>query len=446
MSLPLPLVAFERYMLADDRPHEPMAFQIRLTFTGRIEPEPFREALTQAIAQHPLLHARISGKDRHDLTWIDGGIEVWFDCQPSGTPLEHPAVASIDLRRESGLRTWVRYDEQQVEIRFHFHHSCSDGIGAYRFIDEVLCRYHNLLRPDVPVAIRPVRPELLPQRSHMGLTWLRRLLRLPLSLVAVVESPLENKFLPPRALALPTFIPPDDASLRRVIDMPAGKLSRDEVSRLAKFAKASGVSLNDLLMRDTLIALRDWNERVTGQSLNGRIGLMVPFNLRAPIDEQQTITNIVGMSPINIGAKQLNQPAKLLKFISAVMRYYKWLQVPIEFGHVLSMVERLFGSLESFLADDHCNATATFSNVGRVFSDSPLPRQDERLRAGDLLLESIESAPPIRPHTWVSFTTLSYRGEMAVIANFDRLAMSDQTAREVVECVTNQLRTTASAV
>ncbi|MBL8827044.1 MAG: hypothetical protein JNM18_08655, partial [Planctomycetaceae bacterium] len=357
---------------------------------------------------------------------------------------EHPDAASINLRHEPGLRTWARYDDEQTELRFHFHHSCSDGIGAYRFIDDVLCLYHNRVTPDEAVTLRPVRPELLKQRTRMGRTWWRYLLRLPLTLIAVVASPLEFKLAPPRELQLPTFKRPEDGDLRTVVDMPAEKLGKEEVSRLAKAAKAQGVSLNDLLMRDTMVALKAWNERVSGEPFRGRLGLVVPFNLRSAEDDEQTVTNIVGMAPINVSAKQIDNPAGLLRFIAIVMRYYKRFQLAIEFQSVITVLERFFGSLNTFVGPNHCSATATFSNVGRVFSDSPLPRIDDRLRAGNLTLAVVESAPPIRPHTWVSFTTLSYLGDLTVIANYDRLAMSHDTAHEIVKCVVKQLRTSAA--
>lgn len=440
----LPLVVFERYMLADDRPHEPMAFQIRLLLGGRVDGEALRGALHEAVARHPLLRARLAGFERSNLKWVDGG-QIWLDCQPRCTPLVHPDSASINLRHEPGLRTWARYDDDQTELRFHFHHSCSDGIGAYRFIDDVLCLYHNRVSPDQAVTLRTVRPELLKQRTKMGRTWWRYLLRLPLTLIAVTASPLEFKLAPPRELCLPEFTGPEEDQLRTVVDMPAEKLGKDEVSRLARAAKAQGVSLNDLLMRDTMVALKNWNERVTGEPFRGRLGLVVPFNLRSAEDDQQTVTNIVGMAPINVSAKQIANPAGLLGFIAVVMRYYKRFQLAIEFMAVITVIERLFGSLNTFVGPNHCSATATFSNVGRVFSDSPLPRVDDRLQVGNLTLQTVESAPPIRPHTWVSFTTLSYLGELTVIANYDRLALSQQTAHEIVKCVVEQLRASAAS-
>lgn len=441
---PLPLVAFERYMLADDRLHEPMAFQIRLVWQGTLDPQQLRTALAEAVARHPLLGARLSGRSRYDLHWIAGDDTLHFDCQPWGTPLEHPDVASIDLRREPGLRTWVRYDAERTEVRFHFHHACADGIGAYRFIDEVFSRYHNLCRPQQAVPLRSVRAELLKQRTRMGCSRWRRLLRLPLTLIACMASPLENWLAPPRPIALPPFERPGPDELRRVVDMPAEQLTSDEVRRLAQLAKQRRVSLNDLLLRDTFLAVRDWHEQQTGARLEGRLGLAIPFNLRSPEDDEQSCTNIVGIAPINLGPRLLDKPARLLSFVSNVMTYYKRFGLAIEFPHVIAVLEQLLGGLNLFLRADHCSASATFSNVGRVFSDSPLPRTGERLQAGDLTLLAVESAPPIRPLTWVSFSTLSYGGELTVIGNYDRLAMSETTAREIVGAVVKQLRATAA--
>lgn len=444
-ALPLRSTVFERYMFMGNRPHEPMAFQIRLRFSGRIEPESFREALREAIARHPFLSARLQGESIRNLVWVAGDDTLHFDCQETGAPLHYPVHGGIDLRHEPGLRTWVRFDEQGTEIRFQFHHSCCDGIGAYQFIDEVLCRYHQRIYPEQPVPLKVVRPELLSQRGRFGLPWWRRLLRLPLTIFAVIDGGSRFYLQSPVEIALPPRQPPDETELQAVVDMPVATLTREQVSRLSQIAKLAGVTFNDLLVREFLRALRSWNELATGRPLEGKLSLIVPINLRDAVDEDQPAVNIVGMVPIYRDAKALADPRKLLRWLSREMTYFKRLRLGVEFSNVIAVIEWWFGSLKPLLDMDRCNTTAIFSNVGRVFSDSPLPREGERLRVGDMLLESVESAPPVRPHTPISFTTLSYQGSLSIVMNYSRLAMTAQSARQIVDHVAEQLRNPADA-
>jgi hypothetical protein len=66
MVFPLKLAPFEEYMLHDDRRDYPMCHFYRLRFAGNLDPLRFEAALTEAIAQHPLLRATVarSGRNR----------------------------------------------------------------------------------------------------------------------------------------------------------------------------------------------------------------------------------------------------------------------------------------------------------------------------------------------------------------------------------------------
>src|ERR1700722_10069442 len=112
MSLfPLPLVAFEHYMLADDRLAYPMSFYFRSTFTGRIDRRRFHEALRAALTQHPLLHAHIRGSaegETSGLAWLDASdLELLVSWNLENSPVLFPKGQRIDLRRETGIRLWA---------------------------------------------------------------------------------------------------------------------------------------------------------------------------------------------------------------------------------------------------------------------------------------------------------------------------------------------------
>src|SRR5690606_29222355 len=69
MLFPLPLTAFENYMLADDLPGQPMCFYLRLNFFGRLDQRALQAALRMAVARQPLFRARVVTLDgaRH---WV----------------------------------------------------------------------------------------------------------------------------------------------------------------------------------------------------------------------------------------------------------------------------------------------------------------------------------------------------------------------------------------
>jgi hypothetical protein len=92
-----------------------------------------------------------------------------------------------------------------------------------------------------------------------------------------------------------------------------------------------------------------------------------------------------------------------------------------------------------------CYATSVLSNLGRVLIETPNPWQNGRLIAGDLVLEAIESAPPVRPHTHTSLTCLFYDGRLSVIQNYDRHHLTPAAAEALMQVTIDQLRETAAA-
>ena len=69
---PLPLAAFEEYMLWDDRPQYPMSIIARLRFAGHLQRRATAEALETVVARHPLLRATIHRTAAGRLEWIAG--------------------------------------------------------------------------------------------------------------------------------------------------------------------------------------------------------------------------------------------------------------------------------------------------------------------------------------------------------------------------------------
>ena len=139
---PLPLTAFERYMLADDRPSHPMAFAVKLRLGGQIGRDLFERSLRYALGRHPLLHALIDSADRYHPYWIPAGdLPPDVDWDTAAAPLKCTPSVSIDLTSRPGLRVWVRQGEREAEVTFEFHHACCDGLGAARFIGDILAAY-----------------------------------------------------------------------------------------------------------------------------------------------------------------------------------------------------------------------------------------------------------------------------------------------------------------
>ena len=422
MVLPLRLVPFERYMLTDDRPTHPMAFTIRLLFSGRLDPDAFRRAVSRATAIHPLLHARIEGERSRDLTWVGApDLDPFVDIAATDEPMEYPGSAGIDLRRELGIRIWVRHGGDRVEMRFQYHHSCSDGVGAYRYIEDVLCHYHaELASDDANDYVQPIDEELLRQRTRFGLSWWRLLLRMPIEFWGMVIGVSVFMLRKSGQIRSPQVPRHSDGERRRVLDMPAHTFTVDETKQLLQVARSHGATLTELLLREVLLATYSWNVECDPGSGSELLRIMVPADLRGKGDERMPATNVVGMAMVDRRPGRWRNMDRLLKLIKLRMKFLKRFRLSISFIRATALFGAIPGGMEFLARADRCYATSVLSNMGRLFHFAKLPRTEGKLVAGDLVLEGAESAPPVRPFTATAWTCLSYNGRLTIVMNYDR--------------------------
>lgn len=445
-TLPLKLVPFERYMFMDDRASHPMTFTIRMKLSGRFDREAFESAVAVAVARHPFLGAIITGAKQREWVWSPApDPRPFIDYGDLSAPLRFPVGEFVDLRKETGLRIWVRTSAERTEIRFQFHHSTCDGIGSYRFLEDLLCAYDRAARPDEePIPFRPLDPNKLKTRTRFGMSWLKQTLRIPLEVWGFVVG-LLTFFLPrPVQSATPREPNIDEQGKLAVLDMPAHTFDAAETGKLRAVAREAGATFNDLLLRDLLLGLHSWNVRFSPRGGRGMFRVMIPTNLRHAEDEAMPATNIVAMVFVDRWMNLFLRPKFLLWTIKWETKFLKTLELAVSFCRCVAVVDKIPGGIEFLSAATRCYATSVLSNMGRVFHECPLRRCEGLIVAGDLVLEGIESAPPIRPFTSSTYTVLSYADKLTLIMNYDRYHFTPETAQALLEQIVGQMKKTLS--
>ncbi len=445
MRSPLPLVPFESYMLADDRASHPMTFTIRLKFRGQIDQEAFRQSVFEALERHPLLSARIVKRRFGRLAW-DWSLspEPYVDIADAQAPLRYPGGEAIDLRHGCGVRIWVRQGAERCEMRLQFHHACSDGIGAYRFIEDLLCAYHNrMVNADQRVNLRPLNATLLHNRARFGMGRLGMLARLPLELWGLVIG-FATFFLrrPVKVYRPHRFQPVDPGA---VVDQPAQVLSDEELANLKRTSRREGATLNDVLTRDLCLAIEQWNAKYGAAQRFKPIRVMVPVNLRTRGDDAMPAANVVAMVFVDRKPAWYASSQWLLKTIAWELGLIKRFRLALAFVRGTALVRLIPGGLKFLTRANRCYATCVFSNMGKVLNDTPLPYLDEKLSAGDLTLEAVESASPVRPHTSVAFSCVTYGGRTRLVLNYERYALSASAAAALFRTILAQVGVGASS-
>ncbi|MCX6899338.1 MAG: hypothetical protein NT105_11600 [Verrucomicrobia bacterium] len=448
MLFPLKLNVFERYMWADDRPTSPMSFFVRVLFSGRFDRAAFLAALEVALQRHPLLHARVIGRRNRDLTWISSpNLLPWLDQADEGVPMLFPSSFRIDLRKENGLRIWVRHGNDRGEVRFQFHHACCDGVAANQFIADVLCAYDWKQRgaADSSLAFQPLDTEGLRRRHRLAprqRNWLLHglvavwgaLIRLPLFFLTR-----------PTQLYAPEAHRGFGAEIHDTIvpELLTWRFSKAQLGSLLATAKQNSATLNDLMIRDLFLAMRAWNCRHNGERRQF-LRILVPFNLRGPEHNRLSATNVMGI--INIDRRfspaSHSNPLSLMDSIRSETRLLKRSRLPATFMNAMAVSEKVMGSLDRVFRTERCLTTAVLSNLGRIFGNTPLRRHDGKLLAGDLVVEAIDTAPPVRTGSGISCTLYTYADHLSLTMLYDRRGFSSVIAKQLLNHIVTQIEQT----
>lgn len=442
---PLPLVPFERYMLADDRRGYPMTFFLRVELAGTPDQKALDAAFAEALGRHPLLTSRIV---RRGLRWHwvpDDGPPLQLQWHTSPTEPAWPVAEPIDLRRGAGIRAYVHAYAGRCSIVVTFHHAACDGIGAFRFIGDLLAFYGRRTAPSdsMPVLL-PVRTVSLRHRGQFDLRWSEPVSRWVAFQGSVRES---YKVLGRRPeLLLNSRRPPAD-SRRAGATLPVEHLSPEIYRRFCARADELGVTANDLLLRDMFLAIREWNESQARRGSRGWLRITMPTSLRGKRDAGMPATNTLGYALVTRHAEECRDPDRLLAAIAADTQAVRKWSLGAMFVNSLSAVGRVPGLLWLGTRLGRRFSTLVLSNLGdpgRRFR-ARFPRCNGEIVAGNLTLKGVVGAPPIRPGTRAAVALWNYADRLSATLNYDPRWFSRQDASDFLARYMTHLKRSAGA-
>ena len=439
------MAAFERYMLADDRPDYPMAFVFALQLAGKIDRAALEQSLRDALGRHPLLHALIDRTIPRRPCWISAGDRPpALDWNVEGVPLECPSSVAIDLTSRPGLRVWVRQGGHGAELSLQFHHACCDGLGALRFIGDVLAAYgiRTAGGHDKPLP-RPVDVGRLVTRGNLGRVD-ESMLERALALLGALPHTLKFVGCRPFPLSGPDDLPPVETKTPSLPPIERHVFSEAQTRRLRDVAARRGTTLNDLLMRDMFLAINGWNSLSHGRQ-RGWLRVSMPTNLRGPGDEQLPASNYVSLTFLTRRPWECDNPRRLLAGIQRETASIKRIRRGLCFIRVIEAAQAIRGEMPRLFVGRRCRATVVLSNLGHIERTlaATFPHNAGRIVAGNLTLEGIAVVPPIRPNTSAAFTANCYAGRLTIGALFDRKIFTRDQAQTFLNNYTDRLLDTA---
>ena len=424
---------------------EPMTFAICLVFKGELGLDSLKASVVEAALSHPLLTSCVRSSDEalsiyqaspKELTWVPSDLPPEINLlslDDSGTPVSLNSQSDkFDLSRENGFKVVVSERGQETDVHFLFHHAVCDGLGGFKFVEEVLARYHATITK-TEVQLTKVDAESLKLRNsncETLLPWYRRLIRygcvLPRRIFGMVgQTP---AFV---AAKMPTRESITNQPVSAALEMPSLTLSVDQTAAISQYAKTYQSSTNELLIHRLFKVLFEWNQNSAADE-RGKLRIIVPFSLRSSNHETMPAANCVSMvyvdagnSPDGIGP--LDQISKQIEYIRKWQIKYSWNQT----ASFAFRSKRLESLLRRQSGRHLC--TTVLSNLGQPFKRSVLPAQEDgRLGVGDLTLQSVHIAAPTTTNTIVTFGVVFYAGRLTLTMNYNKAKMSRADAQTLM--------------
>jgi len=435
----LPLTLFEEYLYHENRRNYPCNIWLRAQFKGSVERDRLLTAIDLVTPQHPLLSARIFETRGGSLYWStkpSRKIDVhWYEEDPKSF---RPHFGDFDLRSENGFEFHVARGEDRWDLYINQSHAICDGAGFYRVLHDVLARYDELSKGNIETQ-SPSKVSSPRCRSNYGLSFWKALKLIPAQIVGLVISTTLLR----RPVA--RLNPASDADVET--PLPTGSphfvskyLTQPEYFELRKAARESRYSVNDLCLAFFHSAIGRWREKMEIAPNDEWIRISVPVNLRSKADKSLSACNAISIVSIDRKANGLHKRDRLIRRAKEDMQYVKKGQLAFVYLILLWIRRRFPGGIRKMSHENRCRTTAMLTNVGSLFTHSPLRNPEGKLRSGGSLMERITSVAPYRPHSHATLLVSVYAGEFEMTLNYDPRALDENRAKALLNCFEQEIR------
>jgi len=242
-----------------------------------------------------------------------------------------------------------------------------------------------------------------------------------------------------------------------LIETVSHRFNIDESNQLKQYAMQRRTSLNDLIAACIFRGCSDFRESLRVQSNSDWIRMMVPVNLRTSReDHKQTACNIVSSIFLDRTPVQINDADQLVQSIRKEMELIKNNRLAFMFIFSIWIRKLLTFRVRELAFPKRCQTSVVFSNLGKLFSRSPLLDSQQRIVAGGkdensnvkdsckIIMESFEILAPLNPYMYAAFTTSQYAKRLLLSIRYDGRVISRANAQALLDATVSNLTTRAS--
>jgi NRPS condensation-like uncharacterized protein len=351
-STPSRLSALDEAIRHLDSPAEPWSIQLEVRVGGIVDDSRLRAAVGAAVRHHGRVRARMTaGRGRraywepaHELDLDALDVVTCVDDDELAAAREQLYQGAPALTASPPVRVRLAHHPDGDVVMFNLHHALADGLSGLSILRSVATAYAGQpLGPDeaaVPVEV-PV---------SAGWAWARTLTR-------------ELR----GAVARYTHVVPDGGDERGGYGFHHRSLTAEQTKAVVDRAKG-GPTVNDVLVAALHRAVERWNNEHHLPS--GRIGVLVPVNLRARSSWYEGMGNFSFLVPVATSPKERLSPSTTLDAVWARTRQIKERLSAAAVVKLLSRLSFLPSSLRHHLtratARPEVMPTAILSNLGRL--------------------------------------------------------------------------------
>jgi hypothetical protein len=457
---PLPLTAFEKYLIWDETPQQPMNSFIELHFMDPLQVNVMEEAIAAAMFIHPMFVCTVTEKD---------GELVWQHQKDFRhrlrSPLQQAALSNgrpvaINLFHEPGIRFWYSEDQnKRSRVLIQLHHASADGVGLRRFLIDAMTLYAHATSPErVDLNLRPpwnkVDLSLLKRRADFSdtfggppakpLTTWQRLknaryfhFQLPKPLKGGLRQSLKNADNVDSVDRAVRYGSLSRSAESAELDEPLEHLiiDRETSSAILEKSRTTEVGINELALALLFESSSLWNQQHGDRNPKSRLRVLMPYDLRSRIDLRMPAANRLSFAFLGRLQSDCNRLPELIASIGNEIQSIKDSQLPLDFLAALEGAAKHPRIMRWAIGRSRNMATAVLTYAGDISRGMQkyFPEQDGTRIVGDARLDKILAAPPTRDNTHVSLGLCVNWGQLCISAAFNREGFSREQCQEFLQ-------------
>jgi hypothetical protein len=176
-------------------------------------------------------------------------------------------------------------------------------------------------------------------------------------------------------------------------------LEPSTLAALLERARASGVTLYEWVLREFMLVLHAWRHERNYELPADWLRISTPMNLRGPEDHLLPAVNVMSSVFLDSQPADSSNPEALLRNLHDTMECIKRYSLGWTLVATIAAGRLIPGQVERTLREKKCQASAIYSNFGRVLDDWPLGKDQGRIDCGNVSAEQFDFVSILRHQT-----------------------------------------------